>query len=204
MKKFTLPLLGVALLLASCGGGSTPTNSTLYRGVWGWGIFDPTTEQLIERGAVIYDGEVQFEGRTLASGDYANEANTRRGYSVLGPINAAGHLETAFSVEATQDSAAYFAGRDQDDALQPVEGKPTFQGDGAIYNSSNQATQNVVVILVQTSTTVPTSLTTQNQAKDDARAFVGRLAGRVNLQKTGAGFQPGVFPQNFSKFFQQR
>lgn len=209
MKNLALPLLGTALLLASCGGGgSTPpagTVSTLYQGVWGWGIVEPTTGELIDNGAVVYDDETNNAGRTAAFGGYINVAQTRQGYSILGPITAVGQLEVGFTVDTNPNNPnVYFIGTDDDNQFGVYENKSTFEGSGVVFNASGQPEKNVGVILIQTSTSVPTGMTAQAQAKAQARAVVSQRASQAKFKTKTTALNLSAWKDGFLQAIRQR
>lgn len=184
---------------------NVPRTPTLYQGVWGWGIIDPVTEQLIDNGAVVYSEEATNEGRTAAFGGYLNESRTRQGFSVLGPISASGSLETGFTASTDPSNPAiYFIGQDDDNRLGTFEGNATFEGGGALFNSSNQPSKNVYVILIQTSTIVPSGTDAIERAKAESRALVERLGSKMDL---GAGRRKLSSPsisKNLNEFVRER
>nr|WP_221284031.1 Ig-like domain-containing protein [Deinococcus humi] len=143
----------------------TPSGETLYQGVWGWGIGNATTGELIDNGVVVFDDEVVNQGRTVATGAYVNlvagsdQPGDRLGFALLGPISAAGKLETGFTLNTSGDDKIYFVGADDNDALELYEGSLAFEGVGAIFTASNQPGQQVEVILIQVSDTVPSGAT---------------------------------------------
>ncbi|MDL2344129.1 Ig-like domain-containing protein [Deinococcus sp. MIMF12] len=163
--------------------------STLYQGVWGWAVADANTEQIIQRGAMILFDEVQNEGRRVAVGGYTNEAQTQTGASLLGPITAAGELETFFSYDLNAESVrAYLVASDDDGRLENYQGSPTFFGAGALVDRvTQQPNRAVYVALVQVSSEVPEELTAQAAAKADARALAAQAVQRQF--RTGAALQ---------------
>ncbi|MPY67779.1 hypothetical protein F8S09_13995 [Deinococcus sp. SDU3-2] len=257
--NFCLPLLGSALLLASCGGGTpqpatdrtaptvslnaaqsgTTVNLTasasdnvgvtrveFYRGETliytdtdapytssfavtssdngqlnvsaraydaagnqGWAVADSSTGQIIQGGAMILFDELQNSGRTVAIGAYTNDAQTQTGASLLGPITAAGELETFFSYDLNADDPrAYLVASDDDGRLENYEGDPTFFGAGALVDRvTQQPNRAVYVALVQVSSDVPNELTAQAAAKTDARALAAQTVQRQF--RTGANLQ---------------
>ncbi|MBZ9751962.1 hypothetical protein K7W42_13965 [Deinococcus sp. HMF7604] len=152
---------------------------TLYQGVWGWGLVN-AAGTFVDQGAVIFDDEGRQNGQTAALGIYRNQAETRAGYSLLGEITARARLETAFSFdENLNDLRFYFIGIDDDQQMGTFQGKAAFEGSGAIFNAAGEPTQDVFVLLIQSSTSVPSGLGAQSAAKAQARALVtGALAQR--------------------------
>lgn len=206
MKKLVLPLIGSALLLASCGGGSTPPARTLYQGVWGWATAD-ANGQIVDAGAVILFDEAENEGRKVAAGVYANEAETRSGATLLGPITAAGALETAFTYDTTSDTRLYLVASDEDGRLETTEDGPFFFGPGAFLDRATQQPNRAVYVgLLQLSDEVPAEIRAQTTARNDARALA---ASAVQRQFRSAGFQAqslktGALQQTAQNIFERR
>ncbi|GGM08996.1 hypothetical protein [Deinococcus aerophilus] len=189
MKPLFLPVLSVALMLAACGGGGSPPAPTppptrsLYQGVWGWGIANPVTGEMIDSGGVVFTEEVTSQGHTAAAGLYLNQtainnqANGRSGVAVLGPISAANKLETVFSLTTTNDNRLYFIGADSNNRLELYEGKPSFDGPGALVTASNQPGQDILVVLVQVSETVPSNAKDLGSLKESGKTLAVQALG---------------------------
>ncbi|PNY82280.1 hypothetical protein [Deinococcus koreensis] len=189
MSKLLLPALTCVLFLAACGGDPSPQpqpqpQPTLYQGVWGWALGD-ASGNVVDSGAVVFSEQDTNEGRTAAFGTYQNAAKTRLGYSIMGPISAAGKLETAFTVDTDVNNVAlYFLGLDSDNTMGTYEGKAAFSGTGAILDAAGTPTTAVVVALLQTSAVVPTNATALAQARVQARTMAAQAMAQqtVNLQ----------------------
>lgn len=173
-----------ALLLAACSGGSAPPAqpqpkpATLYQGVWGWVLGD-ASGNMVDSGAVVFSDQGMNQGRTAALGAYQNAARTRLGYSFMGPLSAAGKLETFFTATTdTNNVSLYFIGFDEDNTMGTYEGKAVFTGPGAIVDASGNPTTTVVVGLIQSSTVVPTGAAALAQAKSQARTMAGQALTR--------------------------
>ncbi len=174
MKKLFLPLIGSALLLAACGGSPQPTPEkpatakTKYQGVWGWGIGDPNTGELIDSGSVVFSEELESEGRTVAFGRYMNHTEMafpetgKNGAALLGPVTEAGTLDAGFFLGTGTDARIFFIGQDDDNKLGLYQGKPAFEGTGNLATASNDPGQAVIVALIQVSDTVPATPAAQN------------------------------------------
>lgn len=145
--------------------------TTLYQGVWGWAIGDSAGAAALDSGAAIFSDETPSDNRAVAVGVYRNVAQTRSGIAIMGPVSAAGKLETAFSIDLSGSGPLYFVGVDGDNTIGLYQGRPAFEGTGALLDANNQPTQAITVDLVQTSATVPGSLTAQTELKTQARAL---------------------------------
>ncbi|TSA87720.1 hypothetical protein FNU79_00165 [Deinococcus detaillensis] len=145
--------------------------NTLYQGVWGWAIGDSTDATLLDSGVTVFSDEIAGNSGTVAAGAYFNKAQTRSGVAVMGPVSAAGKLETAFSFDASGSTRLYFVGSDDNNAIELYQGSPTFAGTGVLLNANNKPAQAIIVALVQGSTTVPSSLTAQATLKTQAKAL---------------------------------
>jgi hypothetical protein len=184
MQKTALLALASALLLTACGSGDVgsvspapqpaPVTSTLYQGVWGWGIVDQSSGTLLDSGAAVFDREEAFESRTVASGGFSNKAQSQTGAAILGPVRAAGTLDTAFVLNGNT-STPLFAGSDTDGVLGTFEGKATFEGGGATFENGTLA-KVVAIVLIQTSTSVPQGAAALSTAKLQARTTAIRAA----------------------------
>lgn len=145
---------------------------TLYQGVWGWAAVN-ASGQVVESGAMILFDEAVNQGRKAATGVYTNQAQTQTGASLLGPISAAGELETGFTYDlSTTDVRVYLIASDDDGALEATADGPLFFGAGALVNrTTQQPSQAVYVGLLQVSSEVPAGLDAQATAKTQARAL---------------------------------
>lgn len=170
MKPLILTALTASLLLTACGGGSTPApKTTKYQGVWGWGVVN-AQGTLIDNGVAIFDEEVQSAPGLAAVGAYANVTQSRLGFTVMGPITAPGALEVGFTLDTnTANPAVFLVGQDSDNTMGSYQGMPTFDGFGAILPGTG-VQLDVNVILIQTSSTVPTATSALAAAKANARA----------------------------------
>lgn len=162
---------------------------TLYQGVWGWAAADASTGQIIQQGAMILFDEVPTSGRKVAIGAYTNDAQTQTGASLLGPITAAGELETFFSYDLNADDPrAYLVASDDDGRLATTENGPFFFGPGVtVDRTTQQPNREVFVGLLQVSSDVPEELTAQAAAQRDARALAAQAVQRQF--RTGAALQ---------------
>lgn len=152
------------------------SSTTLYQGVWGWGLVD-ANETLIDQGVAVFNEEDTLEGRRIAFGAYLNEAQNRSGYSLLGPMSAAGTLDTAFTLDTDPNNIRfYFIGSDDDGRLENYQGSALFAGGGAVFDAQGKKLLDVGLVLVQVSTEVPNNADAQNTLKAQARAHVARLA----------------------------
>lgn len=149
------------------------TPRTLYQGVWGWAAADASTGQIVESGATVLSDEATQEGRKVAVGAYTNEAQTQMGASLLGPITAAGELETAFSYDLdSSDIRLYLLATDDDGQLEDYEGSPAFFGAGTLLSrATQQPSRAVYVALLQVSDQVPAGMNAQAAAKRSAQAL---------------------------------
>ncbi|EYB67469.1 hypothetical protein DEIPH_ctg040orf0033 [Deinococcus phoenicis] len=174
-----------------------PRAGTLYQGVWGWAVADASTGDIIETGAMVLVDEGDHEGRKVAVGAYTNTAQSQTGASLLGPITAAGELETIFSYDLnTEDPRAYLVAIDDDGQLEATEDGPAFFGAGALFDRATQQPNRAVdVLLLQLDDEVPAGQDAQATAKRNARALAAstlrhqfRTASGLQAQtlKTGA------------------
>lgn len=158
------------------------TSQTLYQGVWGWGLID-SAGTLIDKGAVVFSEQVIEEGRIVAFGGYINQAQTRQGFSLMGPISAVGVVQVGFTASTDPNSSnIYFLGEDDDNSIGTFEGKAIFEGSGSLFSASNMPTTAVGILLIQTSTAVPTTAAAQAAARAEARTLAARLATQRNTK----------------------
>ncbi|WP_157451082.1 Ig-like domain-containing protein [Deinococcus puniceus] len=173
---------------------------TLYQGVWGWAVAN-TSGTVIANGVFILSEQVAEAGRTVAFGVYTNDSQTQTGFTLLGPIAAAGTLETGFTYDlSTTDSRIYLIARDTDGQLENFQGSATFFGEGTVFNRTTQEpSQAVRVVLVQVSAEVPTSQSAKIQAESAARnlaadavkrQFANNRATTPNLAPASQSFSP--------------
>lgn len=161
---------------------------TLYQGVWGWAAVN-LSGQVVGAGALILFDETETQGRKVASGVYTTETQSQTGATLLGPISAAGELETGFTYDlSTTDARIYLVASDDDARLEVTEDGPFFFGEGALFNrTTQQPSQAVYVGLLQVSSEVPDELAAQAVAKTDARALAAQAVQRHF--RTGANLQ---------------
>lgn len=155
-----------------------PGGKTLYQGVWAWGIGNLVTGKLIDQGVAVFNEQGVNEGRIVAAGPYINmlpesdQPGDRLGFAFLGPITGAGRLETIFSLNTSEDDKIYFVGTDDNNVMEPYEGKPSFSGTGNVATASNQPGQQVIVVLLQASDVVPEGAGAQEVARARASTLV--------------------------------
>lgn len=166
MKKLLLPSIAALVALSAC--QLTPTPAASYKGVWGWATVNLSTGSILDKGAVILSDEINGTYGTVAGGAYLNERQTISGVTVLGPMTGSGALETAFSYGTGSPIKFNFIAADDDNALEIVQGYPTFAGAGVTFDANNNPLQNIGVVLVQTSVNVPAALGQQAAAKLNA------------------------------------
>lgn len=152
---------------------NVPHAATLYQGVWGWAVANASTGDIIETGGMVLVDEVDQQGRKVAVGAYTNTAQTQTGASLLGPITAAGELETFFSYDLnTANPRAYLVASDDDGRLEATEDGPVFLGAGALIDrTTQQPSQAVDVLLLQLDDEVPEGQAAQAMAKRSAQAL---------------------------------
>ncbi|UQN06612.1 hypothetical protein [Deinococcus sp. QL22] len=209
VKRLMLPLISTALLLAACGGGDpTPPQPqpapvrtpTLHQGVWAWAAAN-TSGTIVGSGVLILSEQVIESGRPVALGIYTNESQTQTGVTVVGPITAAGKLETAFSYDlSTTGNNIYLAASDTDGQFENYQGSAAFFGGGEIFSrTAQQPGQAVYVGILQASTEVPTSQSAKIQAQSAARTlavdavkrqFASNRTTKLNLASASQNFSP--------------
>ena len=160
---------------------------TLYQGVWGWAVA-AQDQTVLDSGAVVFSDESVVQGLTTAFGGFSNKAQTRQGAALLGPISAAGHLDTGFvlSDQAGTVLNPYFVGSDDDNILGTYQGSPIFEGSGATFVGT-ALDQLVYVVMIQASATVPqgAALTSaKSQAQADAVKIAGQFTSNASRLKT--------------------
>lgn len=160
--------------------------TTLYQGIWAWAIAD-ASGTLIDSGAVVNLGELPVQTRVAAIGFYFNETETKEGLALMGPIAAAGKLQAAFSLGNTFDTG-YFAGEDTDNTMGTYQGKALFEGTGSIVDAAGNAVQDVVIVILQSSTEIPApagaKIAAQRAARTDAERLAVQTRPPLQAQKT--------------------
>lgn len=159
---------------------TAPSTRTLYQGLWGWGIGNVTTGAIIDTGAVLFSEEVQNDGRAVALGIYANQAEIdaagtgRDGAALLGPVGTPGSLDVGFFVGTDAEARVFFIGRDSDNRMDLYEGKPAFQGSGYLATASNEPGEAVIVVLLQVSDTVPSNAAARKALEAKGQTMIGQ------------------------------
>ncbi|THF88061.1 hypothetical protein E7T09_02245 [Deinococcus sp. KSM4-11] len=150
--------------------------TTLYQGLWAWGLAD-STGAIIDSGAVLFDDEVYNAGRTAAFGPYVNDAKTREGFSLMGPLTAAGKLQVAFTADANAGNPNfYFIGTDADGALGTYQGKSTIEGSATTYDANGNALASYTLAVIQTSTVTTATVGAPAAALQTARTLAHSYA----------------------------
>ena len=184
---------------------TTPATRTLYQGLWAWGIGNINTGAVIDRGAVLFNEEFQNEGRAVALGIYANQAEIdaagtgRDGGALLGPVVTPSSLDVGFFVGTDPEARIFFIGRDNDDRIGMYEGQPAFQGSGNLATPSNEIGEAVIVVLLQMSDTVPSNAATRDALEARGKAVVGQA---LKAARNPAAQAATASPQHFSSLQQ--
>lgn len=149
---------------------------TPYQGVWGWALFD-SADAIVDQGALINYDEVNSRYGVLAFGEYINRAQTRNNSALMGSLSAANTLEVAFAAAVTSNTIDfYFVGQDADNVLGDYEGSATLEGVATTFDTAGTPLEVYGLVMVQTSSTVPTSATAQAAARQNAQAQAVALA----------------------------
>lgn len=159
--------------------------TTKYQGSWYWVATDGS-------GGVIADGistfitEVPVNGQQVAGGIYSDTDQTRLGISLMGPIFSTTTLETAFTV-STDNADLYLAAQDDDGTIGTYEGRPVFEGRGAILDTATSSSIPVYFGMLQINTDVDATVNTQTQTT--LRAM---LKGSLSAQRLNRPARVGV------------
>ncbi|GGL74902.1 hypothetical protein GCM10010840_11230 [Deinococcus aerolatus] len=159
---------------------TAPSTRTLYQGLWAWGIGNINTGAVIDTGAVLFSEEVHNDGRAVALGIYANQAEIdaastgRDGAALLGPVGTPGSLDVGFFVGTDAEARVFFVGRDDDDRIDLYDGKPAFQGSGRLATPDNEPGEAVIVVLLQVSDTVPSNAAARETLEARGKTMVGQ------------------------------
>ena len=119
--------------------------------------------------------EVQGGYGRVAVGAYSNEAQTRQGGALLGPISGAGRLEVAFAQDASSNVRPYLVGQDSDNQMGSYQGHPIFAGIAGITDAAGNVLSTGTFALVQVSAQKPTTA--------ESQASLQRQANRLAAQR---------------------
>ena len=186
---FVLGTLVLGLSLSACGGGTPAPQPqpapqpkpaiTLYQGVWGYAYDEGANGTIEQSGAALFVDEVQGGYGRVAVGAYSNEAQTRQGGALLGPISGAGHLEVAFMQDTSSNVRPYLVGQDSDNQLGSYQGHPIFAGLAGITDAAGNVLSTGAFVLVQVSTEKP--------ATAQAQAALQQQANHLAAQRLSSG-----------------
>ncbi|GHG08933.1 hypothetical protein GCM10017783_21980 [Deinococcus piscis] len=190
MKKMIFALGTLTLALTACGGGNPAPQPapapppkptvTLYQGVWGY-AYDQNYDGIIEEGGVAaFVDEFQGNFGRVAAGAYSNEAETRQGGALLGPIAGTGHLEAFFTADLSENVKPYLIAADADNQLGTYQGYPVFEGGAVTTDTAGNLLSEGLFVMVQVSTDKPASLEAQAALQEEAnRLAAQRLSSSV-------------------------
>lgn len=110
----------------------------------------------------------------MAIGAYSNEARTRQGGALLGPITGKGRLEVAFTRDLSSNVTPYLVGQDADGRMGTYQGYPVFEGLAGMTDASGNVLNTGLFVLVQVSTDKPASAQAQAALQEEANRLAAQ------------------------------
>ena len=152
----------------------TPPTNTLYQGVWGYAYGDLNSTAPEEEGNVAFVDDEAGKFGKVAVGAYANQAQSKLGIALMGPISEAGALEVFFTKDTSENVQPFLVAADEDGRLDSVAGRNVFLGAGVITDDGGNTLRDVKFVMVQYSTDKPQSVQAQAALQQQANELAAQ------------------------------